>query len=233
MFIVKLRKINKRLICFHYYFLFLSMKFFDFHHHTPAKTTGIYNLKLSESIPGFPFSAGIHPISGHDDYEENFSWLKETATLDNCVAIGECGLDGRIDVDEKIQEEIFHRQISLANDLKKPLIIHCVKRYSELIRIKNFADVPMVIHGFNKKKSIAGELLKHQFYFSFGKSLLYNIPLQEFLKSLPDDRFFLETDDADFEISELYQLAASIKNSEIEQIEFQIINNLKNISINL
>ena len=102
------------------------MNFFDFHHHDADRKSGIYNLKFNEEIPEIFFSAGIHPDAVADDFEEKLNWLRDISAHKNCVAIGECGLDGLIDVDEKLQEKAFQAQIEIANSVKKPLIIHCV-----------------------------------------------------------------------------------------------------------
>ena len=207
------------------------MEFFDFHHHDSAKNSGIYNLSFQEKIPKFYFSAGIHPLSINENIEENFLWLKEIIQHKNCVAIGECGLDGLIDIDDKLQNEVFERQIRLANEIDKPLIIHCVKRFSQLIHFKKKAKVPVIIHGFNKRKTIANELWKHDFYLSFGKSVLQNVNLQDFAKDFPIEKLFLETDSADFEIEDLYRKVAELKNINLEDFTQKIKENLQFLQI--
>ncbi|SIS66304.1 TatD DNase family protein [Kaistella chaponensis] len=209
------------------------MNFFDFHHHNFEKECGIFNLKFNDELPESIFSAGIHPHSISLAVEDEFLWLKEISKLSNCVAIGECGLDGLVDVEEKLQEEVFERQVYLANEIKKPLIIHCVRRFSRLIHFRKLSKVPMIVHGFNKRKTIGDDLLKNDFYLSFGKSVLYNVNLQEFLKEFPLDRLFLETDSADFQIVELYQKVASLKNIEPEELLKIVKQNLQNIQISI
>lgn len=209
------------------------MNFFDFHHHNFEKECGIFNLKFNDELPESIFSAGIHPQSITIGVEDEFLWLKEISKLSNCVAIGECGLDGLVDVEEKLQEVVFERQIYLANEIKKPLIIHCVRRFSRLIHFRKLSKVPMIVHGFNKRKTIGDDLLKDDFYLSFGKSVLYNVNLQEFLKEFPLDRLFLETDSADFQIVELYQKVASLKNIEPEDLLKIVKQNLQNIQISI
>ena len=203
------------------------MKFFDFHHHHSKNNFGIYNLEFEEAPTNGWFSAGIHPAIISQDFETQFSWLKEISQNENCIAIGECGLDGLIKVDEKLQEEVFLKQIEWANEIQKPLIIHCVRRFPQLISLCKKAIVPLIVHGFNKKKSIGEELLKNQFYLSFGKSLLENVNLQNFLEEISLDKIFLETDDANFEIESLYQKVSEIKNISDENLIKTIHKNLK------
>ncbi|MCQ4035717.1 TatD family hydrolase [Kaistella montana] len=207
------------------------MDFFDFHHHDFSKKFGIYNLKLREVPPANFFSAGIHPQDISASFEEDFLWLKAISKSENCVSIGECGLDGLIGIDESLQNEVFQKQIELANDIQKPIIIHCVKRFSQLIHFKKKSKVPMIIHGFNKRKTIGDELLKNQFCLSFGKSALYNVNLQDFLKQIPIDQLFLETDSAEFDIEDLYQKIAVLKNHQIGDFQQKIKENLENLQI--
>ena len=207
------------------------MNFFDFHHHDADRKSGIYNLKFNEEIPEIFFSAGIHPKSLSDGLEKQLIWLQEISVAENCVAIGECGLDGLIDVDEESQEKAFQAQIEIANSVKKPLIIHCVKTFSQLLQFRKMSKVPMIIHGFNKRKTIGDDLLKNGLCLSFGKSVLYNVNLQDFVKHLPIENLFLETDSADFEIKELYQKVADLKNMRLEDLSEKIKNNLQNLQI--
>ena len=207
------------------------MHFFDFHHHDPRKTFGIYNLKFGENIPDHFFSAGIHPDSISENIEGYFLWLNEIINNRNCVAIGECGLDGLIDVDEKLQREVFERQIFLANEVQKPIIIHCVKRFSQLIPFRKKAKVPMIVHGFNKRKTIGDELLKNDFCLSFGKSVLHNVNLQDFVRDFPIEKMFLETDSADFDIKDLYEKVAEIKNLKLGEFNQKIMKNLHFLNI--
>ncbi|SEV83160.1 TatD family hydrolase [Kaistella antarctica] len=213
------------------FWLFLIMTDFDLHHHISTRMTGIYNLNVGESPPNGYFSAGIHPNLMMDFSEDQFDWLKEISKHERCLAIGECGLDGLIKVDDDLQEELFVRQIELANDRNKPLLIHCVRRFSQIIHFKKIAEVPMIIHGFNKRKTIADELQKHDFYLSFGKSVLQNVNLQEFVKGFPPEKLFLETDGRNFNIELLYQKVADLKNMTLENLQLQIQQNLKIFNI--
>lgn len=209
------------------------MILFDFHHHNRENTYGIYNLEPKEIVTDKKFSVGIHPKDIDENWEENFEKIKEISLLPNCVAIGECGLDGLIPVNENLQKEVFEKHILWANQINKPVIIHCVKRFSEIIPFQKIAEIPLVIHGFNKKKTIADEMLRHGFYLSFGKSVLHSLSLQSILKEFPLEKFFLETDDANFNIKELYQKTAEIKGISIENLHNKILKNLESLPIKI
>ncbi len=79
------------------------------------------------------------------------------------------------------------------------------------------------------KKKIAEDLLANNFYLSFGKAVLYNLSLQDILKNTPLDKFFLETDNEDFKIEELYLKVSEIKEISLEDLNEQILENLHTI----
>ena len=201
---------------------------FDVHHHF-LENEGIYNLDFGQEIPKRVFSVGLHPKDIVADFEKQLDWVKETSLNPNCKAIGECGLDALVEVDEVLQERVFEAQILWANEIQKPVIIHCVRKYSELLRFQKMAKIPLVVHGFYKKKSIAEELLNKGFYLSFGKALLYHEALQEVAKSTPLEKIFLETDVWEGNIAEIYEALAKIKNIEIKILEHRIKENLQRV----
>ena len=213
---------KKNFIC-----LSLTMDFLDFHHHQPGKN-GIYNLILNEDIPNGKFSAGLHPKDITENWQSDFEKIKNTALHENCLAIGECGLDGLIGINEDIQNEVFRAHILLAEEIQKPVIIHCVRRFSQILHYKN-AKVPLVIHGFHKKENIALELLDAGFYLSFGYAALENLSLQNIIKNIPITSLFLETDDSDFEIIKLYEKVSEIKSVSLENLKNQVWENLNHV----
>lgn len=205
------------------------MEFFDFHHHKKYIKDGIYNLDIGQIPPDSPYSIGIHPNDiDSNDIDRQLSWMK-SMMFQNCFAIGECGLDSLVPIDQKIQEEVFLKQIHISNEVKKPVIIHCVRKFYEVISFKKKAEQPMIIHGFNKKRKVAEDLLANNFYLSFGKAVLDNLSLQDILKNTPLDQFFLETDNEDFKIEELYLKVSEIKEISLEDLNEQILENLHTI----
>lgn len=178
------------------------------------------------------FSIGIHPW--YIDVEKTEDYLKiieEKLQNKNCLALGECGLDKRIETPLEIQTEVFEKQLLLAVQYKKPVILHCVSAYQEVIEIKKRLkiEVPMVIHGFSKNWQVAKSLLDNGFYLSFGKYLLRNPELSTVFEQVPENRFFLETDTIEESIQDVYIKAASIKNKDVHQIiedNFKLVFNL-------
>jgi len=204
------------------------MILFDFHHHHPGKN-GIYNLELGSIPSQHLYSVGIHPQDIEpENTDEQLSWLRSNIG-ENCFAIGECGLDRFVNISDQIQAEVFRKQIEIANEFRKPVIIHCVRKFYEVISFRKYAKQPMIIHGFNKKQSIANDLLKNNFYLSFGKAVLYNLSLQNVVTTVPLDKIFLETDNEDLNIEALYLKVSALKSLSVEQLHEQILENLDTI----
>lgn len=205
------------------------MDFFDFHHHKKKTLYGIYNMELATVPPDSLYSIGIHPKDiVVDRLDEQLMWIRSNIS-ENCLAIGECGLDSMVQIPQKVQEKVFLRQILISNEIKKPLIIHCVRKFYEVISFKKKAEQAVIIHGFNKKQRIAEDLLKNNFYLSFGKAVLYHLSLQEIVKSTPLDKMFLETDNECFNIEELYSKVSELKGISLDQLNEQILENLDTI----
>ena len=155
------------------------------------------------------FSAGIHPWYVEEP-EFQFEELNQIAQNPRCLAIGECGLDKLRGTLFSTQKQIFRKQIELGIKLKKPLIIHCVKAFDELFKIRQeySAEIPWVVHGFNQKMEIGQQLLKQNFFFSLGKALdKPDSNASKLLSIMPLEKLFLETDEANVGIETIYHSA--------------------------
>ncbi len=212
------------------------MKFINCHTHTFSNAASVleivnqYPSTFNALIPYF--SVGIHPwkISEYE-LKNDLQILEQKIQLSNCLALGECGLDKRIETAIDLQLYVFEKQIKLAQKYNKPLLIHCVAAFQELIAIlhQNKISVPVVIHGFSKNEQIAKQLVTNGFYLSFGKYLLQNLDLQDVFKSIPNDKFFLETDSSSYKIQDVYKVATQIKSVDLPTLQNQIKINFKTI----
>ena len=208
------------------------MQFFNLHTH--LQTNQINVIELVNQYPqqfdaAIPFySIGIHPwYIVQDRVEADLAIIEGKLIERNCLAIGECGLDKRIEVPMLLQEMVFERQLLLAQKFNKAVVIHCVAAFQEVIEIKKRLNisVPMIIHGFSKNSQVANQLISNGFYISFGKYLLKNTELEEVFKSIPDNRFFLETDTIKEGIETVYELAAKYKGISVGDMQRLILMN--------
>lgn len=178
-------------------------------------------------------SIGIHPW-----FLDQIDLAQAAAALDNLanqpavIAIGECGLDKAIATPLQLQIEVFSRQIVLSERLAKPLIVHCVRAFGELLQLKKqlSPDQPWIIHGFTGKPALAKQLLQHDCYLSFGKALLLQQQTRNSLTVTPIERLFLETDAAiDVSIGEIYAAAAKILPLDLPTLQRQIVANFERV----
>ncbi len=180
----------------------------------------------SQSLPTY-CSMGLHPWHIEaNSFSQLLEELKLYSRKENVLAIGECGLDRLCSTDFKLQENVFRQQIAWANEIAKPLIIHCVRAHREAITIlKEMNNImPVVFHGFNNNETIAHLLLNEGYYLSFGKSL-FNPSLQALFCSIPNAYIFLENDDSEIPIENIYRQASKLKNISADTLSLQLQKN--------
>ena len=144
------------------------------------------------------------------------------------AAIGEVGLDKVHKETFERQVEVFEEMIRLSESYRKPMIVHCVRAYSEIIEIrkKTKATMPWVIHGFNSSVETMRQLLKHNMYISLGEVLYRNEnQAVEILKNIPVERLFLETDVSGRDIKDVYAKAAALSGWDLEFLCKKIFEN--------
>ena len=179
--------------------------------HSTADTLVIRNQYPLTANTTEPFSVGIHPWYVGGSQVPPCGWrqlsggeaLVPLAKHPNCWAIGECGLDKNITTPLPLQQEIFLKHIYLAETLELPIIIHCVKAYSEVLHLRKITKTKQlwILHGFRKNLKVAKECIAHNIALSFGKPLTYSPQLQEVYKSISPEYRFFESDDEEMSIS--------------------------------
>jgi TatD DNase family protein len=216
------------------------MVLINIHTHHPAGKNEIlevqnllhHQLSVAETYPEKLFSFGIHPWNVDEiQIADAIQLLKHAGNLKNIIAIGECGIDKAKNSALEKQTEIFKIHVSVSEELKKPLIIHCVKAYDEILQIKKQikARQQWIIHGFRKGQHMAEQLMQHGMYLSFGTFLTdeLNKNKPEFA-SVPDHSFFLETDELDSNgINNIYEIAAKIRNTTVDLLAATIKDNFE------
>ncbi|HEY3371384.1 MAG TPA: TatD family hydrolase [Prolixibacteraceae bacterium] len=216
------------------------MQKIDLHSHHPKSDSAIQILNaFAQDLPvpddGNYYSAGLHPWHlGLVNTAECLQAVELAGGQKNVLAIGECGLDRSIDIDFATQEGYFRRQIEIAQQHCKPLIIHCVRAFPELVKLKKEyrSTIPWIIHGYQANRAITSELIRHNFYFSVGQSLLTNPLKSEIVGLLPADHLFLETDDREMSIDRIYSLAAQSLKIDEETLGSLILENFKRLFSN-
>ncbi|MBU0998893.1 TatD family hydrolase [Patescibacteria group bacterium] len=219
---------------------------------------------------------GLHPIhleeSFHDEEEtggEGFKTRAEEFNKDayrellknsKVVAIGECGLDYfhcSSEMAEK-QKEVFIEQIKLANEVKKPLMVHVRNNYEDKSRnayidileiLKKYAKVKGVIHFFEGSLENAKDFISFGFMISFSGAITYparkkgrNCDYEEIIKNISLNMILADTDspymapvpyrgkrNEPVYVKEIVRKIAEIKNLPETEVREAIVVNAKRI----
>ncbi len=208
----------------------------DIHtHHAAPQPEGIINLRIkTEEKPidfykGQLYSAGIHPWDA-DRMPDSMFWnrFKDVVSLPEVVAIGECGVDLAKQIPLFIQLQIFKKQIEIAEDLHKPMIIHNVKSTDIICGLRRDLKpvMPWLIHGYRGKPQGASQLVRNGCYIGFGEK--FNI---ETLLSVPEEFILAETDESTLDISDIIKLLSDSKRTDLTPLIKKNSKNFLNFEI--
>lgn len=225
-------------------------------------------VEMAESTEGMFAAIGLHPVHIKNDFlklrtdeseggftpageELDETKYEELAQSKKVVAIGEVGLDyyykpkttAKLEAFKALQKEIFVRQVTLAEKLQLPLIIHCRMAHQDLIDImQDHKSIKAVVHCFT------GTIEEMQQYLALGYCIGFNGIifklnfLEEAIKQCPLDRILVETDcpyltptqegdkrNEPIFIKHVIQKIAELKGVTTEEVENQTTQNAKNL----
>ena len=186
-------------------------------------STSVRALKYAQKYPGQLWAAvGTHPVhmqakslmysdSNELEKEEiktagedvDIEKYRELAKNKEVVAIGEVGLDyhhfeegDNIEELKKKQKEIFVKFIDLANELEKPMVIHCWDAYGDLYTILQNKPVKKtgVIHSFVGGYKTANKFIELGFLIGLNGVITYSDSFDRLIKEIPLEKMLAETD---------------------------------------
>ncbi len=210
------------------------LTYIDIHTHKKDVFDGvfIYNLNATESPDFRHCSLGLHPWD-IGKYKTNtfFDKLNKYCEQDLLVAVGEIGIDRAIDTPVEEQIEMFIAQHEITEKYKLPIIIHCVKAWSDLLGIRNTlkTNLPWIFHGYNGNLQTAHQLILKDCYISFGDALFTHSKVQKVFKEVHLEWVFLETDNSEKKIEEIYQKAADLRHICVDNLKIQLYENFKRV----
>ncbi len=155
---------------------------------------------LHETIPGLSYALGLHPWFVGDEAESALETLAQLLRQRpaGLVAVGECGLDGAIEVPLARQLPWFERQIQLADECNLPLIVHCRRCYNEVLALlsRHRPRAGGVLHGFSGSRQQAQQFWALGFYLGIGGTITYERAqkTRRAVAALPLEALLLETD---------------------------------------
>ena len=152
------------------------------------------SIALAEKFPEIYAAVGVHP---HEAQSLDLPKLKKLAGHKKVVAIGEIGLDYFKNYSPRdAQEFAFRAQIELAQELNKPLIIHCRDAYKDCYRIlREYNPKKVLFHCYSGNYQYAQTLFSHGWLIALGGAITFNKGAQdELISKMPSDKFVVETD---------------------------------------
>lgn len=182
-------------------------KLVDIHTHNPRQ--GVLS----------PTMAGIHPW----DAERNLPMPDFSA----CDIVGETGLDYAKEVSREAQQELFLRHLTAAEKLTKPVVLHVVKSFEDvMIALKKHRLQGVVFHGFIGSREQAQRAISEGYYLSFGDRSLRSPRTREVIATINPENLFCETDDRDdISIEEIYAEVAKLRGTTQEELASEIEKN--------
>jgi TatD DNase family protein len=170
-----------------------------------------------------PRTVGVHPWEAE--------WVAE---LPDCAAaeiIGETGIDRACGVNIEAQERLFELHLKEAERLKKPVVLHVVRAFEEVMtRLAKHNIESVVFHGFIGSTEQAARAVKRGYYLSFGERSLRSPKTCKAMEQTPLERLFIETDDnAEIGIETLYERVAAMRGMSVEELAAQMMENYKRV----
>ena len=147
-------------------------------------------------------AVGVHPSEIAELDEGFFDWMREQASWEKTVAIGEIGLDYYWDKEPEVQERQrywFGRQIELARETGLPMIVHSRDAAADTMQVMkehHAEEIPGVIHCYSYSKEMALEFIKMGYYIGVGGVVTFKNAkkLIETVETIPLESILLETD---------------------------------------
>ena len=154
---------------------------------------------LAEQFPFVYAAVGFHPSDCGSFSDKAAEELRRLAAHPKVKAIGEIGLDyyWKDNPPREFQQEVFHRQVELAEELNLPVIVHDREAHQDCLEaVKQHPDLTGVYHCYSGSLEDAKVLVKLGWMLSFTGVITYKNARKslEVIRWLPLDRIMIETD---------------------------------------
>lgn len=156
---------------------------------------GLCSLRLCQSHDFLFPTLGYHPTEGGDGPSGIMELIRENRR--SVVGVGEVGLDHHWEKDaakRRKQADVFSGFIGLAEELKKPLVVHSWDAERECFGMVKRCGVPVVFHCYSGSAELASEILDSGFFISFSTQVLFSKAHRKLAKAVPLKMMTLETD---------------------------------------
>lgn len=151
------------------------------------------SLQLSDKYKIIKAAFGLHPLYINEDIKKIINFISENN--DNCLAIGEIGLDYLRGIDYEKQKDIFNKFLQFAMTLEKPVIVHSRRAEHDVINLLSSSKIKkVVLHCFEGNKKLITQALGLGYYFSIPANITRSIHFQNLVKQVDLSNLLTETD---------------------------------------
>lgn len=155
--------------------------------------------EISQKYDNIYGMLGVHPSEVKDWDDSIIDKIREYSKSNKIVAIGEIGLDYYWDKSfNELQQEVFIKQIKLANELNLPIDIHDREAHKDTFDIlkENNKNSKVVMHCFSGSVEFAKECIKEGWYLALGGVVTFKnaVKMKEVAKEIPLEKLLVETD---------------------------------------
>jgi len=214
--------------------------YIDIHNHGAKSSSRCFQVenlmthenRFPDNESGLTYTIGIHPwFLAFDNYEHQISIVRQLAGHNNIIALGEAGFDKLKGPDIILQRIAFEDQVRIAEKVSKPLFIHCVRAWDELLseHKKLKPSVPWLVHGFRGKKELAMQLISKGMYLSFWFDFILKPESSQLVKELTKEKIFLETDGSGADIKSIYDKVAADLDLSVDALKSIILANYEKV----
>jgi TatD DNase family protein len=158
-------------------------------------------IRLADRYDCFHATVGLHPHDAGKSTPEILNRLASLLKHPKVIALGEIGLDYHYDhAPHDVQRKVFVEQMRLAQDARKPIVIHTREAWEDTLALLEEhwkpTGLPGIMHCFSGTASEAERCVALGFYLSFGGIVTFPkaLDLQEAARIAPADRILVETD---------------------------------------
>jgi TatD DNase family protein len=210
--------------------------YIDIHTHDAIPAKGIFSVdvlmaherRMPEKLPGILYTYGIHPwYLDEFNHDGQIASVKKITAEPLVIAVGEAGFDKIKGPSTELQRRTFEEQVTIAEEINKPVVVHCVRAWDELLGAhkKLNPKMPWLVHGFRGKTDLAVQLISKGMYISFWFDYITKPESTRLVKSLPKERIFLETDGADVNIADIYNKVSLDLEISVNELKMRIWKN--------
>lgn len=182
---------------------------------------------------GFPFSVGVHPWRAAENPErlnEAFERMECAVQNGQAVAVGECGLDWVVEVDRGLQTEVFERQLALAKRSDRPVILHCVRAFEDvMLRLRRAKIERAVFHSFIGSVQQAERVVREGYFCSFSPRSLTSARTCEVIRQIAPSALLIERDECECSIEEVYEAVATLRKCSVVELRKIVFENCKRL----